>query len=265
ANDVRSIVERLTSESGPGGLGANVVSRGEWAIASRAGTPDERITLEGVGKTDADLDAAARASAEGGPLRWVSIESDDEAARLARAAMSRRTRVDVLLRLNPDVTPETHPGLAIGAGDSKFGLAESELAHAIDAGGGSNGALRWRGLHVHVGSQLGPVDSLRDAVRRAIALLALMRGGLPHFDTLDVGGGFPVAPFGASGPDGGPAVPSPARFARELQDLLAAIPADRRPTRLAVEPGRFLVARAGWLVGRVLHVRDRGIQPLVVT
>ena len=52
--------------------------------------------------------------------------------------------------------------------------------------------------------------------------------------------------------------PTPERFARELPALLDAIPADRRPTRLAVEPGRCLVARAGWLVARVLHVRERG-------
>jgi diaminopimelate decarboxylase len=194
----------------------------------------------------------------------VAIESEDEAARLAAFATALRTRVDVLLRFNPDVTPETHPGLAVGSGDSKFGLAEDELARAVDAGGGPDGPLRWRGLHVHVGSQLGAVDSWRDAVRRAIALLSLMRGGLPDFTTLDVGGGFPVAPVDSTGPDGGPAVPSPARFARELDAVLEAVPEDRRPARLAVEPGRFLVARAGWLVGRVLHARERGGRPLVV-
>ena len=52
-------------------------------------------------------------------------------------------------------------------------------------------------------------------------------------------------------------VPDPGRFAQELPALLAAIPADRRPDRLAVEPGRVLVARAGWIVARVLHVRER--------
>jgi diaminopimelate decarboxylase len=128
-------------------------------------------------------------------------------------------------------------------------MSEAELARAIEAGGPA-GPLRWRGIHLHVGSQLGAIDAWRNAVRRAIALFALWRGSLPDFDTLDLGGGFPVGPIGA-------AVPSPGRFARELPALLAAVPADRRPQRLAIEPGRFLVARAGWLVARVLHVRDR--------
>jgi diaminopimelate decarboxylase len=79
---------------------------------------------------------------------------------------------------------------------------------------------------------------------------------VPEFDTADLGGGFPVSPRGEPAPD-------PARFAREIPALLDALPTDRRPNRLAIEPGRFLVARAGWLVARVLHTRDRG-GPLVV-
>ncbi len=71
------------------------------------------------------------------------------------------------------------------------------------------------------------------------------------------GGGFPVRPLGEPSP-------TPERFARELPALLEAIPADRRPTRLAIEPGRTLVARAGWLVARVLHVRDRGGRQVIL-
>jgi diaminopimelate decarboxylase len=165
-------------------------------------------------------------------------------------------RLDVLLRLNPAVRPETFRGLAVGAAGSKFGLADDEIAAAMEAGGGPGGPLRWRGIHLHVGSQLGAVDAWRDAIRRALALVALMRGALPHFDTLDVGGGFPVAIDGRDD-----SLPSPARFAAEIPDIVEAIPHDRRPARLAVEPGRYLVARAGWLVARVVHVRpDRGEQ-----
>ena len=254
ANDLPALVSRLAGL----GFGANVVSRGEWALATRAGVPNADITLEGIGKTDADLRAAARAAAAGAPLRWVALESADEAAALARAVHAARgvrgadraLRVDVLLRLNPEVEPETHRSLATGAAVSKFGLTADEVAGAIEAGGGPDGPLRFRGLHLHVGSQLGAADAWRDAVRRALALLALLRGGLPMFDTLDVGGGFPVGPLGVP-------VPDPGRFAREIPSILASIPADRRPARLAVEPGRALVARAGWIVARVLHVRER--------
>jgi diaminopimelate decarboxylase len=256
ANDVAAVV-RLVSERG---FGANVVSRGEWEVARRAGLPNERITLEGIGKTDADLRMAVRAARNGRPPGWIAIESIDEAAALARIAggarQSRKKRLDVLCRLNPDVAPETHRGLAVGAGGSKFGMTETELATAVEAIA-ATASLRPRGIHIHVGSQLGAVDAWRDAVRRGLALLALLRGTLPDFDTLDLGGGFPVGPVGEAAPD-------PARFAREVAPLLEAIPEDRRPSRLAIEPGRYLVGRAGWLVARVLHVRDRGGRQVVI-
>ncbi len=253
ANDVAAVV-RLVAERG---FGANVVSRGEWAVASRAGLANELITLEGVGKTDADLRAAVRAAREGRPPGWIAIESVDEAAALAGiAGRSGKAPLDVLFRLNPDVVPETHRGLAVGAGGSKFGMTETELSAAIEAVRSAPG-LRPRGIHLHVGSQLGAVDAWRDAVRRGLALLALLRGTQPDFDTLDLGGGFPVAPVTAAAPD-------PARFAREVGPLLDAIPEDRRPRRMAIEPGRYLVGRAGWLVARVLHVRDRGGRQVVI-
>jgi diaminopimelate decarboxylase len=194
---------------------------------------------------------------------WVAVESADEAealeVRALRAGLGRAGRppIDVLVRMNPDVTPETQAALAVGAGGSKFGMTDTELTATVERLAGSGGAIRPRGIHLHVGSQLGAIDAWRDAVRRALAVLGLLRGGLPDLDTLDVGGGFAVLPLGE---------PSarPERFAREIPPLLEAIPSDRRPDRLAIEPGRFVVARAGWLVGRVLHVRDRGGRQVVL-
>ncbi len=256
ANDVAAVVRRIAGL----GWGANVVSRGEWAIASKAGLPNSRITLEGIGKTDDDLRAVVRAAQRGEPLRWTALESTDEAAALSaladRDGRDRATPLDVLFRLNPDVVPETHRGLQVGSGSAKFGMTEGELSLAVEAAAAA-GAIRPRGIHLHVGSQLGAVDAWRDAVRKGLALLALIRGSLPDFDTLDVGGGLPVAPLGVP-------APAPERFARELPALLEAIPADRRPGTLAIEPGRAVVARAGWLVARVLHVRDRSGRQVVL-
>lgn len=256
ANDVTAVVARVADL----GFDANVVSRGEWAIARRAGIPNHRITLEGVGKTDADLRAACRAAADAAPLRWLAIESLDEAEALVRLAsrILRRSgaRLDVLFRLNPEVVPETLRELAVGAGTSKFGMTADELSAAVEVLGKSSWLVP-RGIHLHVGSQLRAVDAWRDAVRRGLALLALLGGTRPEFDTLDIGGGFPVLPLGEAAPD-------PLRFARELPALLDAIPADRRPRRMAIEPGRALVARAGFLVARVLHVRERGGRQVVL-
>ena len=160
-------------------------------------------------------------------------------------------------------TPETHAGLAVGGGATKFGMTETEIGTAITAGGGPDGPLRPRGIHLHVGSQLGAVDAWRDAVRKALALAALWRGSIETFDTVDLGGGFPVRPDGEPSPD-------PERFARELPGLLDGVPADRRPTRLAIEPGRLAGGagrlargpgparpRSGWSPGHPRRRHDR--------
>ncbi len=131
-------------------------------------------------------------------------------------------------------------GLAVGDGASKFGMTETEATGVVDwLATSAGGAIRPRGVHLHVGSQLRAVDAWRDAVRRGLAVVALLRGGLPDFDTLDVGGGFPVLPLDEPRP-------GPERFARELPDLLA--PCRRiagRPASPSNPAGRSWPARAG--------------------
>ena len=98
-----------------------------------------------------------------------------------------------------------HDGLAVGAADSKFGVLPDELPAVVDAGGGVDGPLRWRGLHLHVGSQLGAVDAWRSALRVGLRVLSLQRAALADMDTLDIGSGFPVE-YGVDGSVPGPEV-----------------------------------------------------------
>lgn len=260
ANGTPGVVARIAA----GGLGASAVSRGELALAERAGIPPQASALEGIGKAARDLRAAVDLAAAGAPLLWVSVESVDEAAALADLAgraLPTGRRLDVLVRVNPAVEPETHSGLAVGRRSSKFGVTPDELTSVIRAGGGARGPLRWRGLHVHVGSQLRSVQAWGEAIAGTAALFSRRRGELPHFDTLDLGGGFPA---------GLPEAPTPAAFARAAREAIRSIPRRLRPNRLAIEPGRALVADAGWVVARVLHVRERpgkrgrGIRQVIV-
>jgi diaminopimelate decarboxylase len=241
------------------GYGAAAVSRGELALAARSGFPTGATTLEGIGKGAPELAAVVDLARRGSPLLWTSLESIEEAGALARRAARAglEERLDVLVRVNPSVLPETERGLAVGASGSKFGVLPEELPAVIAAGGGPDGPLRWRGIHVHVGSQLGAIDAWRSAFRVALRLVALQQAALPDFDTLDAGSGFPV-PYG---PDAD--VPPVALFATVARDELAQVPGSAR-LRLAVEPGRSVVAGSGWVVARVLHVRDRAVPSIVL-
>ena len=226
-----------------------------------AGLPNERITLEGIGKTPADLRAAARAAADGRPaaLGRPRVARGGRGAGPAVAAPGGPgSRLDVLYRLNPDVAPETLAGLAVGAGASKFGMTETELGAAIEAGGGPDGPLRPRGIHLHVGSQLGAVDAWRDAVRKALAVAALWRGSIERLRHARRGRWLPGPRRSASRPrrpNGSPAscprcsMPSPRTV-------------DRPASRSSLDGPSW--RRAGWLVARVLHVRERGGRQVVL-
>jgi diaminopimelate decarboxylase len=251
ANDLPEVAGLLHAR----GWGANVVSSGEWDQARLAGVTNAAVSFEGIGKTDADLERVVRETAQGRPPRWLALESTAEAHRLAALAdaaglgRDARPRLDVLLRLNPEVRPETLPGLAVGARSSKFGMDEAEILALVraDLGSRDTAGLRLRGVHVHVGSNLGDVTAWADAGTRAVALLQTIARVTPGADTVDFGGGFPL-----HDPDG----PTPEMFRKALEASLAA-EGLALPARRAVEPGRYLVGAAGWLVSRVLHSRAR--------
>jgi len=251
ANGLPAVVRRLARR----GWGGNVVSAGEWRLARRAGLPNAAISFEGIGKTDQELQMVARAAADGQPLRWLSVESADELQALSWAYRSLpawyrgRPSVGVLVRLNPQVDPETTAGLAVGRMSSKFGLTAGEVRQLSLAGAFDAPGICLRGVHVHVGSQLAGTAAWTRGARAALEVWAQLRERWgDHVDTVDFGGGFPsgVAP-----------APGPAAFRRALDDLIAnqglAV-----PPRVAIEPGRYLVAASGWILARVLHVRYRG-------
>jgi diaminopimelate decarboxylase len=248
ANDLPAITQFLHQR----GWGAAVVSTGEWQHARHGGVDNEALTFEGIGKTDAQLEYAVREITRGRPLRWLSLESAQEAVRLRELAAwhglgaGGLPPIDVLVRLNPGVCPETRAEFAVGARTSKFGMSRADILQLARGGGLDGKSVRLRGVHVHVGSDLRNVRAWADAgvlAARLLAELAPYADG--SLDTINFGGGFPLPSETA---------PSPARFRAALT---AALGAGRRPlpARPAIEPGRFLVGASGWLVSSVLHSR----------
>lgn len=251
ANDLPAVASFLHSHD----WGASVVSAGEWRHARAGGVANESVAFEGLGKTDAQLELVVSEAAAGRPLRWLAIESGQEAAVLAglaqRAGLGRdgRPPLDLLLRLNPEVTPETRPEFAVGARTSKFGASYQEILALAQSGALAGPGLRLRGIHVHVGSALTGVQAFCAAGVSAARLLAALRAvhwsDPSWLDTIDFGGGFPLPAAG---------VPGPEAFRDALVEALHEANLEL-PSRPAIEPGRYLVGAAGWLVASVLHAR----------
>jgi diaminopimelate decarboxylase len=183
------------------GMGADIVSIGEYRRARAAGVPPERILFSGVGKT---ADEIAEALA-GGVLQF-NMESLEEARTISAVAVAAGKRAPVAFRINPDVAAGTHAKITTGTADNKFGIPAGEALAAFEAARDLPG-LDITGVTVHIGSQLTSLAPLEAAFERLGALLAILRGAGFDLKIADLGGGLGV-PYGRGQPD----PPTPAEY-----------------------------------------------------
>lgn len=210
------------------GLGAEALTLGELERALRAGFPPERIALGGPGHTP----QLARRALEVG-VTLVSLDGSGAHALWEEALDdSPGAGVRYLVRLNPGFDPRTHEHLATAAASSKFGVPPAEAAAIAERAAG-----RLAGFHLHAGSMLEDA-AVADLVVDALEPLYRRFRGL---ELVDLGGGFTATGEGA---------PLEA-FARAYRAF-----AERHAVTPLIEPGRSVVAGAGLLLTRVLHVKE---------
>jgi diaminopimelate decarboxylase len=220
------------------GASADANSGGEIEAALRAGFEPSQIVFTGVGKTRDELDRAV-----GLGVKAINIESDGEAERIDALARARGVRARVALRVNPDIDPNTHAHIATGLRANKFGVP-IEFAGALLRDLARKPGLDPVGLHVHLGSQIVDVEPLGRAAFALAGLAREVRDAGVRLEHIDLGGGLGVAYDGSTAAD-------PAAYAA------AVVPAIYETgLHLLIEPGRFLVAPAGILVGRVADTKS---------
>jgi diaminopimelate decarboxylase len=168
-------VLRLFAEEG---LGCDVASGGELALALRAGMPPERIHLHGNAKSEGELREALDAG-----IGDVVVDNLEDVEKLERLVGPGRTQ-PVQVRVTPDVAGDTHDAISTGQADSKFGFGLDDAREAIRRLRGSD-RLELTGVHAHIGSQLLALEPFRLAVA-AMATLG-------EFDVVNLGGGLGVA------------------------------------------------------------------------
>jgi diaminopimelate decarboxylase len=222
-------VQRLMVEEG---IGLDVAGGGELLTALKAGVDPALVVVHGNAKTDEEITLAV-----GRAVGLVVVDNADDVDRL-EATVPPGASQDVLVRVLPGVTADTHSSVLTGHEGSKFGLAPaaaSALIRRIE----HTPRLRMRGLHVHVGSQILDVGPFAEAVARIAAL--------GEFPVYDLGGGLGARYTWADEP------PSVASY---LDAVVGAahehLPAD---AELIVEPGRSMVATSATTVYRVTTVK----------
>jgi diaminopimelate decarboxylase len=214
------------------GLGLDVAGGGEIITALRAGVDPALIVLHGNAKTTDEITMAVQNG-----IGLVVVDGPDDVDRLEAIVPAGRTQ-DVLVRIIPGVTADTHAHVLTGHEGSKFGLppaAAAELIGRIER----SPRLQMRGVHAHVGSQILDPQPLADAVAPLAAL--------GEFDIYDLGGGLGARYTWADQP------PTIAEYLDLLiQAALAHLPSE---SQIIIEPGRSMVATSAATIYRVVTVK----------
>jgi diaminopimelate decarboxylase len=228
------------------GAGFDIVSGGELARVLAAGGDPGKVVFSGVGKRAEEI----RTALETGVLCF-NVESESELHHIDRIADEVGTTAPVSLRINPDVDARTHPYIATGLRENKFGIAYGEAPRLYRAAVEMK-HLRIVGIDCHIGSQLVDVAPFAEALQRVLALLDVLNRDGIHLEHIDLGGGLGVRYRDEIPPD-------VEDYARVLLSGLQG-----RNERLIVEPGRSLAADAGLLLTRVEYLKHGEIRDFAI-
>lgn len=228
------------------GSGADCVSIGEVRRAFLAGIPAYKIIFSGVGKSDDEIREAIEKD-----ILYINVESEAELGRVALIAEELKKKARISIRVNPNIDPQTHPYIATGLHDNKFGVdLNSAKRMYIRANNSEN--LDPVGIHFHIGSQLTELKPIYESAEIVADLVRSLQNINIELKFFDVGGGLGVKY------DNETLIPT--------YDYAQAILGTLKGLDLTVicEPGRFLTANAGYFVSKVLYEKQNGEKKFVV-
>ena len=230
---VLQVLERL-------GAGFDIVSGGELARVLAAGGRASDVVFSGVGKSSDEIAKALTAG-----VRILSIESGEELERVNAVALSLGHKAPIGIRINPDVDPNTHPYIATGLRENKFGVPAAD-APALYRKANAMAGIEVVGIGCHIGSQLTEVAPFCDAVERVLDVVDTLAQDDIALSHLDLGGGVGIRYSDETPPD-------PKDY---VQSILAIL--KRRNCDLAVtlEPGRAIAGNAGVLLSSVEYIKS---------
>ncbi len=244
ANSNLSILRMLAAE----GAGFDIVSGGELFRVLKAGGDPGKVVFSGVGKTNAEIDAALAAG-----IFAFNCESEPELALIDSLAHRRGLKARIAIRVNPDIKASTHDYISTGSKAHKFGI-DIDDAEAVYERARQYKNLLIEGVSCHIGSQMFDTKPVMLAVDRVLALIEKLRSrgfGIHH---ADLGGGLGVA----YRPED--EVPAIGDFIADLRKHVAG-----HNLHVMVEPGRSIVGNAGVLITRVLYRKKTGVKEFVIT
>jgi diaminopimelate decarboxylase len=233
------------------GSGVDVVSGGEIRRAQESGFKPAQMIYSGVGKTHRELKTAIAMD-----IGQINVESIPELLRIAGIATDLNKKANIVFRLNPDVDIETHPYIATGLHNNKFGMAFTDLPELKNILKKHSPQLNFRGVSLHLGSQMHQLSGFRDALKILRPVFEDLRKEFPSVDTFDFGGGLGIF---YDRQDLGAEEEMLSAYAGIMREELSGL-----SVRLQTEPGRWLLAHAGVLVAQVQYLKKNVAKNFVI-
>ena len=232
ANSTLAVLALLVRQ----GSGFDIVSGGELYRVLQAGGDPGKVVFSGVGKTPEEVEYALKSG-----IHSFNCESEGELALIDSLAARLGLKARFSLRVNPDVDARTHPYIATGLRDHKFGI-DFDAVEEVYQRSCNFPNLIAEGVSCHIGSQLLDTAPILEAAEKVLALATrLHASGLP-IRHIDLGGGLGIAYQVAD------RAPEIGEFIRAMYRALKS-----SGFAVMIEPGRSIVGPAGALLTRVLH------------
>lgn len=231
------------------GLGADVFSSGELYMALLAGFSRDKILFNGNSKSDDEIEMGISAGVK------FSVDSIDELKSIEEIAGRLGKKVEIAFRINPEIDPKTHPKIATGLRESKFGIPMEQALEAYEIALKSKN-VRPVGIHFHIGSQILDVSPFVEALRKIGDLAVELEKIGVNLDFIDMGGGLGIDYEGKGSP-------SPRDLAKAVLPVFDEIKVRlKSKPKLWLEPGRSIVGNTTILLTRVNAVK-RGYKNFV--
>ena len=230
------------------GSGFDIVSGGELERVLAAGGDPSKVVFSGVAKTAAEIEQALNAG-----VACIDIESLPELDRIAKVAERIGKVAPIALRINPDVDAKTHPYIATGLREAKFGIPLND-ALVVYSNAQQESALAVTGIAMHIGSQIVETGPYIDAVSRIAELVKELQAAGIVLQHIDIGGGFGIQYRNEQPPTSGVFAASVLKTLRQHGVELP----------VYTEPGRSIVGNAGVLLTRVEYLKENGARNFAI-
>lgn len=235
ANSNQAILSQLAAM----GSGADVVSEGELKRALKAGIPADKIVFSGVGKTAQEISYALKSG-----IFQFNVESEPELQHISELCEQLNLIAKVAIRINPDISADTHEKISTGKAENKFGIDHTRTL-AIYQYAASLPGIVVQGIDVHIGSQINDLAPYEATFKRVADLVLVLKHAGHKIEVVDIGGGMGVTynPKTDKQYD-----------LQQYADLVGKYIAPLN-CKIIVEPGRSIVASAGVLVTKVNYLK----------